>query len=133
MKQYRKARNYKAMSKATRFILIFLISGVVFFLFTTPFHQILSVLTFSEVRPSAVLYPILGISFGLPAALGITVANFINDAVNGFPAAILLEGLIPQFLYVMVPYFLWKWMMRGEDHIFRLDCVSRVLKFILSL
>lgn len=117
--------------KALRFILIYVLSGAAFFALTMPFHRILAVFTASEVRPSAVLYPFLGISFGWPAALGIMTANFISDAVNGYPAAVLLEGIIPQLLYAMVPYYLWKGLMRGEDHVHRLDSTGRVLKFVL--
>ena len=117
--------------KLFRFLLICILSGIVFFLLTMPFHKILSVFTVTEVRPSAVLYPFLGISFGWPSALGIMAANFISDAVNGYSAAILFEGLVPQLLYTIVPYFLWKRLMRGEDHKHRLDCVGRVLKYVL--
>lgn len=114
-----------------RYILIFLLSGAAFFLLTLPFHKILAVFTATEVRPSAVLYPFLGISFGWPAALGIMTSNLICDAMNGYSAAILIEGLIPQLLYTMVPYYLWKKLMKDEDHKHRLDCVGRVLKYVL--
>ena len=119
------------MKKTIRFILIFILSGVAFFLLTLPFHKILAVFTASEVRPSAVLYPFLGISFGWPAALGIMVANLISDAMNGYPVALLIEGIIPQLLYTMVPYYMWKKLMNGEEHKHRLDCVGRVLKYVL--
>ena len=117
--------------KVLRFILIYLLSGIAFFVLTLPFHKLLSVFTVTEVRPSAVLYPFLGISFGLPSALGIMTANFISDAMNGYSLAILFEGLIPQLLYTMVPYYIWKWLMKGEDHKHRLDCAARVLKYAL--
>ena len=117
--------------KAFRFILIFILSGAAFFLLTLPFHKMLAVFTLSEVRPSAVLYPFLGISFGWPAALGIMTANLICDAMNGYSAAVLIEGLIPQLIYTMVPYYMWKRLMRGEDHKHRLDSVERVLKYVL--
>ena len=117
--------------KILRFVLIYLLSGIAFILLTLPFHRLLSVFTVTEVRPSAVLYPFLGISFGLPSALGIMTANFICDAVNGYSLDILFEGLIPQLLYTMVPYYLWKCLMKGEDHKHRLDCAARVLKYAL--
>ena len=117
--------------KILRFILIYLLSGIAFFALTLPFHKLLALFTVSEVRPSAVLYPFLGISFGWPSALGVMTANFISDAVNGYPLAVLLEGIVPQLLYTMGPYYLWKWLMNGEDHKHRLDCAARVLKFAL--
>ena len=115
--------------KTVRFLLIYVLSGVAFFLLTLPFHKILAVFTVTEVRPSAVLYPFLGISFGWPAALGIMTANFICDAMNGYSLAILFEGLIPQLLYTIAPYYLWKHITKGEDHVHRLDCAGRVLKY----
>lgn len=117
--------------KVLRFILIYLLSGIVFFLLTIPFHKVLAVFTVTEVRPSAVLYPVLGISFGLPAALGIMTANCICDAMNGFSPAVLIEGLIPQLLYTMVPYYLWRRLTNGEGHKHRLDSAVRVLKYAL--
>ena len=117
--------------KVLRFILIYILSGISFFALTMPFHKILAVFTVSEVRPSAVLYPFLGISFGWPSALGIMTANFISDAVNGYSAAVLAEGFLPQLLYTLIPYYLWRFLMKGEDHLHRLDCVARVLKFVL--
>ena len=115
--------------KTKRFILILVLSCVAFFALTLPFHRLLALFTVSEVRPSAVLYPFLGISFGVPSALGIMIANFISDAVNGYPIAVLLESMIPQFLYSYVPYLLWRRFTRGEDHIHRLDSLEKVLKF----
>ena len=117
--------------RITRFILIFVLSGISFFLLTMPFHRIFSVFTVSEVRPSAVLYPLLCISFGWPSAFGIMTANFISDAVNGYSAAVLAEGIIPQLLYTMIPYYLWKRLMRGDEHQHRLDSAGRMLKFVL--
>lgn len=118
------------MRKASRFILIYLLSGIAFFLLTQPFHRLLSVFTVTEVRPSAVLYPFLGISFGWPAALGIATANLIFDSMNGYSLTVLLECIPLQLLYTIVPYYLWKRVMRSEDHKHRLDCVERVLKFV---
>lgn len=119
-------------TRITRFIFRYLISGIAFFLLTMPFQKMLSVFTLTEVRPSAVLYPLLGISFGWPSALGIMTANFICDNLFGYSAAILYEGLVLQVLYTIVPYYLWKRITIGEDHIHRLDCVGRVLKYVLT-
>lgn len=118
-------------NKTLRFIIIYILSGVAFFILTFPFHKILSVFTVTEVRPSAVLYPFLGISFGWPAALGIMTANFLCDALNGYSIVILIEGIIPQIIYTIVPFYLWNFLMKGEDHKHRLDSVARVLKYIV--
>ena len=117
--------------KKMRFILIYILSGISFILLLLPFHKLLSVFTLTEVRPAAVLYPLLGISFGWPAALGIMTANCICDAINGYSAAVLIEGLVPQLIYTMVPYYLWRYLIKGEDGIHRLNSVERVLKYVL--
>lgn len=113
------------------FIKVFLISTVLFFAFTMPFHKILSVFTVSEVRFSAVLYPFLGVNYGLPAALGIAFANFLSDTANGYPPNIIIEGILPQILYVMIPRIIWRYFVRSDEHKHRLDSVKRVLQFAL--
>ena len=117
--------------KKMRFILIYILSGISFLLLLLPFHKLLSVFTLTEVRPAAVLYPLLGISFGWPAALGIMTANGICDAINGYSAAVLIEGLVPQLIYTMVPYYLWRYLIRDEEHIHCLNSVERVWKYVL--
>ena len=117
------------MNKFYKNLKIFLLSGIVFLAATMPFRNILSVFTVSEVRPAAVLNPFLGISFGLPAALGIAAANLLADGLSGYPVAVLIEGLIPQFLYSYVPYLMWRAFTKNEEHIHRLDSVSRVRKY----
>ena len=115
--------------KILRFI--YVLSGISFLLLLLPFHKLLSVFTLTEVRPAAVLYPLLGISFGWPAALGIMTANGICDAINGYSAAVLIEGLVPQLIYTMVPYYLWRYLIRDEEHIHCLNSVERVWKYVL--
>lgn len=117
------------MKKYVKAITIFLFSGALFFMFTVISHKFLAVFTLTEVRLSAVLYPFLGVSFGLPAALGIMVSNFLSDAVNGYSPMVLLTGLLPQILYSMVPYFIWRYFVRNDVHKHRLDSVKRVLQF----
>lgn len=112
-----------------RNICIFLLSGIAFFALTLPFHQILSVFTFSEIRPSAALYPFLGISFGMPAALGIMVANCIADYLNGYTWLGIWLGAVFQFVYAYVPYLLWKFFTKGEKHTHRMDSINRVASY----
>lgn len=119
------------IGKPPRFIKVFLLSAILFFVLTVPFHQMFAVFTVSEVRLSAVLYPFLGINYGLPAALGIMVANAISDAVNGYSISIILEALIPQFLYAMLPRVIWRCFVRNDEHKHRLDSVKRVLQFAI--
>ena len=117
-------------NKFLRNTVIFFASAIAFFVLTMPFRKVLSVFTATEVRPVAVLYPFLGISFGLPSALGIAVANCIADAVSGYTLTVLIEGFFSQIIYTMVPYFMWKGFTKSEEHVHRLDSVSRVLKYV---
>lgn len=116
--------------KVVRFILTYVLSGISFFLLTMPFHKIFAVFTVSEVRPSAVLYPLLGTCFGWSSALGIMTANAISDIMNGYTPALITEGLVLQLLYAIVPYYLWKKLTKGESHRHRLDSISRILKYV---
>lgn len=115
--------------KIFKFIKEFFMSMILFFVLTILSHRFLSVFTASEVRFSAVLYPFLGINYGLPAALGIMVANFLSDALNGYTPSILIQGLLPQLLYTMLPRIIWRYFVRNDEHKHRLDSVKRVLQF----
>ena len=109
-------------------------SAIVFFALTVPFRDAFNVFSMTEVNPAAVLYPFLGISYGLPAAIGITIAKCLADLISqdyGWIAA--LEGILPTFFATIVPYWIWKAVTKGEDHIHRLDSVARVLKFALCV
>lgn len=112
-----------------RNIRIFVLSGIAFFALTLPFHQLLSVFTFSEIRPSAALYPFLGISFGMPAVLGIMVANCISDYFSGYTWGGIWLGAVFQFLYAYIPYLLWKYFTKGEKHTHRMDSITRVASY----
>lgn len=120
------------MKKTIRFIWIFVLSGVLFFALTLPFHKLFTVFTATEVRISAVLYPFLGISFGLPAALGIAIANMISDYYSGYQTIVLFTGMGFQFLYTMIPYCMWRFFVKNDKHKHRLDSVKRVLQFSLA-
>lgn len=114
-------------------IFIFLVSALLFLSLSMPFRDLLSVFTVSEVRFAAVLNPVLGICFGLPSALGIAVANFVADYLSGYSIMVLIEGIIPQFLYTFIPYVIWNRLNKGESHIRRLDSSSRLLKYAVCV
>lgn len=114
-------------------LLICLGSAILFFGFSMPFRKMLSVFTVSEVRFAAVLNPLLGTCFGVPAAIGIMIANFIADYFSGYSTAVLLEGLPAQFLYTFVAYFIWNRLNRSEEHIHRLDSVKKMLRYIAAV
>lgn len=116
-------------NKYIKSLIIFVVSAIVYLAGTLPLRDLLSVFTVTDVRPGAVINPFLSICFGPLAALGCTVSNFFADYLSGYPTKVLLQGLIPQFLYGFIPYILWKKLTKGDDHSYRLDSLSKLLKF----
>ena len=114
-------------------IIIGIFSGAFFLYFSIPPRSLLSVFTVTEVRFASALYPLLGVNFGLPAAIGIMLGNLYGDINSGYPLDVILEGIIPQFLYTYVPYLIWTRLNRGEDHQHRLDSVRRLLRYVLAV
>lgn len=110
---------------------IFLLTFVIYIAGTLPLRDILAVFTVTDVRPGAVINPFLSMCFGPVASLACAVSNFVADFISGYPNTILIEGLPLQFLYGFISYLLWKKLTKGDDHSYRLDSVTKVLKFIL--
>lgn len=118
-------------NKTFRFVLICLLSIILFLALSIPTRKYLNVLYVTEVRPSAVLNPVLGIIFGLPAIIGCTLGNFALDMIWGatsFSNALLF--MIPQFFYGFIPCVLWKKWNKKERKINSIYNISRVLRFI---
>ncbi|MBQ0040551.1 MAG: serine/threonine-protein phosphatase [Clostridiales bacterium] len=114
-------------------LIICAVSAIVFLVLTVPFRNRLQLFYVLEVRPSAVLNPVLGMMFGLPAALGCTFGNFALDMIWG--GASLGDGIIfmiPQFLYGYVPYLLWKKWNKKDRRPNTIDNVTHVLRFIAA-
>lgn len=113
---------------------VFLLSAVLFFAFTMPFRIKLSMADITEMRPTTALTPVLGMIFGLPAALGCAAGSLVSDIVSKYEISYSITGMIQQLLYGMVPYFLWKRLNKEHDgNEFRLDSVARMLKFCLVM
>lgn len=113
---------------------VFLLSAVLFFAFTMPFRIKLSMADITEMRPTTALTPVLGMIFGLPAALGCAAGSLVSDIVSKYEISYSITGMLQQLLYGMVPYFLWKRLNKEHDgNEFRLDSVARMLKFCLVM
>lgn len=121
------------MKKYIKWILICLGSMALFYVATVPTRDLFSVFTVSEVRPAAVVNPILGFCFGIPGALGCALANSIADYTSGYSWTVILEGFIPQFLYGYLPFLLWHYVTKGETHTYRINNISRTVKFTLIM
>lgn len=115
--------------KSARAILIFLMSGILFFLLTYLSNTVLAVYAVSSVRPSAAMNPVLGIGYGWPAILGCAVANFVSDLVSGYGIRVALMGFLPQILYGALPWYIWRRLIGSRSHITRLDSPRVTLCF----
>ena len=121
-------------NKYLNVFIIFFISAFLFVALTMPFRIRLSAADITEIRPTTALTPVLGMIFGLPAALGCAVGNMISDFASQYEMSYAIFSGIQQIIYGMFPYFLWKKINREHDgNEFRLDSISRILKFCLVM
>ncbi len=122
------------LSKTGAAFFVFGINLILFVLMTAPFKLWAAASEVTQMRPAAALTPVLGMIFGMPAALGCAVGNLICDLVAGYELIYALLNSVLQILYAMIAYFLWKKLNteRGGAE-FRLDSVARILKFCLLL
>lgn len=112
------------------------ISAAVFFAVALPFKYLFSLVPgVTEIRPANVVPPVLGILFGLPAAVGISVGNLISDILGGSNAFICATGFIANFLYSYLPYRMWytEFDSKGKVTPPNLSSMKDVLKFIFVI
>ena len=112
-----------------KFLLVFLITFIVFFGLTYFSNTVLAAYSVTGVRPSAAMNPVLGIVFGWPAILGCTFANFLSDWLSGYLPFVCWVGLLSQTAYGALPYYLWKLYNRSASHRNRLDTPVRTIVF----
>ncbi|MDD7218442.1 MAG: SpoIIE family protein phosphatase [Clostridia bacterium] len=113
---------------------IFVASLALFMILTMPFRVWLSAAEITDMRPSSALTPVLGMIFGIPAALGCGAGAFLADMISGYGLTYACFSFIQQIVYGMIPYFLWKKLNKernGQE--FRLDSIERMLKFCLVM
>lgn len=114
--------------------IIFLLSGFLFLILTIPFQMWMSIANITEMRPDTALTPVLGLIFGLPAALGCAAGNLAADLLSGYEISYAMIGSLQQILYGMVPYFLWRRLNTERDGSeFCLDSIARMLRFCLVM
>lgn len=114
--------------------IIFLLSAVIFVGLTMPFRLRLAVADITDMRPTTALTPVMGLLFGFPAAFGCGIGSLIADCISGYGLSYAVIGAAQQVLYGMVPWFLWRKINKEHDgNEFRLDSISRMLKFFLVM
>lgn len=112
------------------------ISATIFFAVALPFKYLFSLVPgVTEIRPANVVPPVLGILFGLPAAVGISLGNLISDILSGSNVFICITGFIANFLYSYLPYRMWytEFNLKGKVTPPNLSSMKDVLKFIFVI
>ena len=115
------------------FVRRMVISAAIFFAVALPFKYLFSLVPgVTEIRPANVVPPVLGILFGLPAALGISIGNLISDILSGSGLFICVTGFIANFLYAYLPYRMWytEFNSNGKASLPNLSSMRDVIKFI---
>ncbi|MGN0587375.1 MAG: hypothetical protein ACI4JF_08825, partial [Oscillospiraceae bacterium] len=113
---------------------IFFISTLLFLLFTLPFRFRLAAADITEMRPVTALTPVLGLIFGLPAAVGCAVGNIAADLISGYGISYALLSGAQQLLYGMLAYVLWRRLNKERNgNEFCLDSIKRLLKLFLVM
>ena len=116
---------------AKTYVLIAIISGLVYFITTYPIRGLFSVFTVTDVRPGCVVLLFSSICFGPAASIGCAISNAIADYLVGNSMAVIIEGIPIQFLYGYIPYKVWKALTKGDDHSYRINSASKYLKIML--
>lgn len=119
--------------RIAKWAIVFVGSFALFFVLTLFANKVLSAYDVTSVRLSPVLNPILSIAFGWPAAIGCALANTISDIISGFKPLVCGLGIIPQLIYGLLPYYVWKLIARSESHKTRLDSPRKVIYFALLM
>lgn len=120
-------------NKIFKNINIFFLTLVIYIVTTLPLRDIFAVFTVTDVRPGAVVNPFLSICFGPVASLACAIANFIADYISGYPNAVLIIGIPFQFLYGLISWLIWKKLTKNDEHSYRLNSVSKIVKFIFTM
>lgn len=116
-----------------RNVIVFIVAFVLFFFTTVIFNNFLPAYMVSDVRPSAALNPVLSIAYGWPAALSCAFANFASDLVCGYGITIAFMGFIPQLIYGLLPYYIWKLYVKNISMRTRLDSPQKVIAYVLLM
>ncbi|MCQ2753177.1 MAG: 5'-methylthioadenosine/adenosylhomocysteine nucleosidase [Bacilli bacterium] len=114
-------------------IIVFLTTFILFFAITITFNKTLPAYMVSDVRPSAALNPVLGLAYGWPAAISCAFANFFSDLVSGYGIIVALMGFIPQLIYGLLPYYIWKLLVKTISMRTRLDSPYKVIAYVLLM
>ncbi|WP_431063785.1 SpoIIE family protein phosphatase [Methanobacterium sp.] len=110
------------------------ISSLITFILTVPFHYFFQIISVTELRPASALPPALGLVFGPWGAAGAALGNLASDLIAGYPPEIYIVSFIAQFLYGYIPYKLWYTWNIGEDNSLpRLNTVKNLTKFVIII
>ncbi len=120
-------------NKVIRFSIIFILSFILFFLLTIFSNKVLTIYDVTSARISPVLNPVLGIAFGYPAIIGCSFANLISDIISGYKPFVCVFGILTQMIYGLLPYYVWKNIVKSNSHRTRLDSPMKTIYFVILM
>ena len=95
------------MWKHPKMIVLTAVSAFLYALVLVPFKGFQMISGIAEIRPAAVLPPVLGILFGPAGAWGCMIGNTIGDYFGGTLSAGSYFGAVGNFCFAMIAYTLW--------------------------
>jgi energy-coupling factor transport system substrate-specific component len=94
-----------------------------------PFKIATIVPGFTEIRPGAAVPVICSLLFGPLAAWGAAIGNLVGDMYGGMLTLGSIGGFIGNFFYGLLPFLIWRRLMRREPQI---KSASGLLVFFLA-
>lgn len=121
-----------SFAKNKKFWLRLIFSAAIFFAVALPFRRLLTLMPgITEIRPANTIPPVLGLIWGPPAAMGISIGNLISDIASGSNLFICVSGFIANFFYAYLPYKLWySFRVTEDDAVPTLGSVKKILKYV---
>lgn len=111
----------------------FLVIGILFFCVTYFSNTVLSAYDVTGIRLSATFNPVFGIAFGWSAVIACAVANFVSDLASGWGISVAFLGFIPQIIYGIFPYYVWKHYNHSLSKRTRLDNPRKTIMFAVLM
>ncbi len=120
------------MWKYPKMIVLTIVSAALYSLCLVPFRGWQLIPGIAEIRPAAVLPPLLGILFGPAGAWGCGIGNTIGDFLSNTMTEASYFGAVGNFCFAMIAYVLWGQQSqntKGQD--FSLANVQDLQRYVL--
>lgn len=115
--------------KNTRMVVLVAATAALYVAILLPFKFAVVVPGLTEIRPGAAIPVVCSLLFGPAAAWGAAIGNLVGDIFGNMLTPGSIAGFIGNFLYGLIPFLLWKLIVRGEPNLYSF---KKVGTFILG-